>query len=75
MLPEGKHVLSVVAESQDSLLSLANPSGKKLIVDCSTIETKISIEVGKLVDASGHGTFADAPVSVSIVYTAWAFSN
>jgi len=64
MLPEGHHVKSVVSDTENSILKISKSGKQKLIIDCSTIDTKTSIEVGKLVEESGLGKFADAPVSV-----------
>jgi len=67
MLPEGHHVRSVIVDGPKAVLTMEKSSKKKLIIDCSTIDTKISIDVGKAVHESGLGTFADAAVSVGLL--------
>lgn len=64
MLPKGHHVLSVFTESETGLLAAKSRStGRKFFIDCSTIDVKSSLEVGKAVATSGLGDFVDAPVS------------
>ncbi|KAJ4171660.1 hypothetical protein NW754_013431 [Fusarium falciforme] len=62
MLPRGEHVLQVFTNPKNGLLSTAS-SGTKTFIDCSTIDVKTSQEVAAAVEKSGHGVFADAPVS------------
>ena len=72
MLPRGHHVQQVFYAGEDSLLSAANETstgGKKLFIDCSTIDPDISREIGKKVEESGLGQFSDAAVSVCLDHT------
>ncbi|KAH7260745.1 NAD binding domain of 6-phosphogluconate dehydrogenase-domain-containing protein [Fusarium redolens] len=64
MLPRGEHVLQVFTESQTGLLSLSPEDGEgKVFIDCSTIDVKTSQGIGKVVQQSGLGVFADVPLS------------
>lgn len=65
MLPRGDHVQQVFYAGADPLLSGASSAeGKKLFIDCSTIDPDISREIGQKVQSSGLGDFSDAAVSV-----------
>ncbi|KAG0648547.1 3-hydroxyisobutyrate [Hyphodiscus hymeniophilus] len=63
MLPVGKHVKEVFCNKTSGLLSAAKRADGILFIECSTIDVPTSQEVGKAVEASGLGRFADAPVS------------
>lgn len=63
MLPKGIHVLEVFMDEETGLLSVAPRKTPIHFIDCSTIKTATSVEVGKLVTQSELGTFIDAPVS------------
>lgn len=63
MLPEAQHVENVYADSATGLLTSSNSESPKLFIDCSTIDVATSNEVASLVEASGLGSFCDAPVS------------
>lgn len=64
MLPKGTHVRDVFTNKETGLLSATTPRTTPIhFIDCSTIETSTSVEVGKEVAKSGLGTFVDAPVS------------
>ncbi|KAJ7497271.1 NAD binding domain of 6-phosphogluconate dehydrogenase-domain-containing protein [Mycena latifolia] len=64
IVPEGKHVKEVYLTAKTGLLA-AKTSGK-IFIDCSTIDIRTSIEVGKAVissDAENPARFYDCPVS------------
>ncbi|KFY80411.1 hypothetical protein V499_00710 [Pseudogymnoascus sp. VKM F-103] len=63
MLPKGPHVLGVFTNPTNGLLAAAPSASPKFFLDCSTIETATSLKVGKAVESSGLGRFADSPVS------------
>jgi 3-hydroxyisobutyrate/3-hydroxypropionate dehydrogenase len=63
MLPKGPHVLDVFTHPTSGILSASKNSREKLFIDCSTIDVKTSLTVGKSVERSGLGSFVDAPVS------------
>ncbi|KAI0203785.1 3-hydroxyisobutyrate dehydrogenase, variant [Astrocystis sublimbata] len=63
MLPRDEHVRDVFTNPDTGLL-LAIPRETPVhFIDCSTITTTTSVEIGKLVSESKVGTFIDAPVS------------
>ena len=61
MLPKGPHVKGAFTDPDTGLLSTL--TGKKMFIECSTIDVKTSEEVAKAVADKGLGVFADAPVS------------
>lgn len=64
MLPEPVHVKGVYTDLVNNLGDKTN----KIFVDCSTIDTKTSIDCGKLVTAKdASAAFVDAPVSGGVV--------
>lgn len=63
MLPKGPHVLNVFTNPANGLLTIMPSASPKFFLDCSTIDTATSLQVGKAVEKSGLGRFADAPVS------------
>ncbi|KAL5589277.1 hypothetical protein FOVSG1_011144 [Fusarium oxysporum f. sp. vasinfectum] len=67
MLPRGTHVHEVFTSPQNGLLSISvagsAKQATKIFIDCSTIDVKTSQEVAAAVEASGLGSFVDAPVS------------
>jgi 3-hydroxyisobutyrate dehydrogenase-like beta-hydroxyacid dehydrogenase len=63
MLPKGPHVLDVFTHPTSGLLSMSKRVAEKLFIDCSTIDVKTSLTVGKAVENSGLGLFVDSPVS------------
>lgn len=63
MLPTGAHVRDVFTNKENGVLSAAPRETPIHFIDCSTIETATSVEVGAEVAQSGLGTFIDAPVS------------
>lgn len=65
MLPRGPHVLDAFTDGAYGLLSASAKRGSsaKLFLDCSTIDVKTSLQVGKAVEKSGFGSFVDSPVS------------
>lgn len=63
MLPRGEHVLDVFTNPSTGLLSIPQGGNRKFFLECSTIETSTSVEVGKLVVKSALGDFIDSPVS------------
>ncbi|KAL5586908.1 hypothetical protein FOVSG1_012044 [Fusarium oxysporum f. sp. vasinfectum] len=64
ILPSGDHVRQVFTDSQSGLLSLSPEDGEgKVFIDCSTIDVKASQDIGRVVQQSGLGVFADVPVS------------
>ncbi|KAK5624341.1 hypothetical protein RRF57_000057 [Xylaria bambusicola] len=63
MLPTGSHVRDVFTNKEDGLLSAASRDTPINFIDCSTIETATSVEIGAEVAKSKLGTFIDAPVS------------
>ena len=66
MLPTGKHVRDVYLSGPQALAKLPRGPSSKLFLDCGTIDTATSKEVGEAIAASGIGLFADTPVSVSL---------
>lgn len=72
MLPKGQHVAHVYYRGDNNLLALdrtiASKRQRKLLIDCSTIDAAITRELGKKVEKSGLGDFADAAVSVRQSY-------
>ncbi|KAI1177464.1 3-hydroxyisobutyrate dehydrogenase, variant [Nemania sp. FL0916] len=63
MLPKGPHVRDVFTNKETGLLTATPGEAPIHFIDCSTIETATSVDVGKQVAQSGLGTFIDAPVS------------
>ncbi len=63
MLPTGSHVRDVFTNMETGLLSAAPRKTPIHFIDCSTIETATSVEIGTEVARSELGTFVDAPVS------------
>jgi len=62
MVPEGSHVRTVFLDSKDGILK-ADVS-KKLLIDCSTIDTASNHTVRKAIEEQSPSTyFYDAPVS------------
>ncbi|KAJ5365736.1 hypothetical protein N7517_008622 [Penicillium concentricum] len=62
IVPEGKHVRAVYLDEDNGVLSAAVEN--KIFVDCSTIDTKTSIDVNEaLRRKSTTASFYDAPVS------------
>jgi 3-hydroxyisobutyrate dehydrogenase len=63
MVPEGKHVRAVYLDSQTGVLA-AKDLGDKILIDCSTIDTATSLEVGDQAKTRhSRASFYDAPVS------------
>ena len=63
MVPEGKHVRAVYLAPEDGILATEDLSGK-VLVDCSTIDTATSLEVGEeTTTRHPKARFFDAPVS------------
>ena len=66
MVPEGVHVRAVYLTPESGILA-ADLAGK-LLVDCSTIDTATSLEVGDAIRKhSPTATFHDAPVSGGVL--------
>ncbi|KAG7409442.1 3-hydroxyisobutyrate dehydrogenase [Fusarium oxysporum f. sp. rapae] len=64
MLPRGEYVRQVFTDPQTGLLSLSPKDGEgKAFIDCFTIDVKTSQEIGKVVQRSGLGLFADVSLS------------
>ncbi|KAI1369442.1 NAD binding domain of 6-phosphogluconate dehydrogenase-domain-containing protein [Xylaria arbuscula] len=63
MLPAGSHVREVFTNKETGLLSAVPQENPIHFIDCSTIETATSVEVGEEVAKHKLGTFIDAPVS------------
>lgn len=62
MVPEGRHVRSVYLDSHAGVLTTSVDD--KILVDCSTIDTATSMDVGAAVrQNSKTAAFYDAPVS------------
>lgn len=62
IVPEGRHVRTVYLDKDTGVLSTA--IDRKILVDCSTIDTDTSIDVSKAVQRkSKEASFYDAPVS------------
>ena len=72
MVPKSEHVQQAYYAGDNSLLSANKSSGcqqgTKLIIECSTIDPVVSREVGGKIQGSGLGQFADAAVSVCILW-------
>jgi 3-hydroxyisobutyrate dehydrogenase-like beta-hydroxyacid dehydrogenase len=57
---------SLHEREKNGLLSISKEANRRrLFLDCSTIDTATCKKVEAVVDESGLGGFADAPVSVS----------
>lgn len=66
MLPEGHHVKQVYLDNSNGIVN-ANIGGK-VFIDCSTIDTASSIEVGKTIrEKHPTASFYDAPVSGGVL--------
>ncbi|KAI1304568.1 3-hydroxyisobutyrate dehydrogenase, variant [Xylaria venustula] len=63
MLPKGSHVRDVFTNKETGLLSATPRNTPIQFIDCSTIETTTSVEIGAEVARSKLGNFVDAPVS------------
>ncbi|KAI1352894.1 3-hydroxyisobutyrate dehydrogenase, variant [Xylaria sp. FL0043] len=63
MLPKGLHVREVFTNKETGLLAASLRETPIHFIDCSTIETATSVEIGAEVARSKLGTFIDAPVS------------
>lgn len=65
MVPEGSHVRSVYLDEANGVLTSSTLSdNKKILIDCSTIDTATSLAVGSACTAHHPTTsFYDAPVS------------
>ncbi|KAI0972671.1 3-hydroxyisobutyrate dehydrogenase, variant [Xylaria arbuscula] len=63
MLPKGLHVRDVFTNKDIGLLSATPRNTPIQFIDCSTIETTTSVEIGAEVAKSKLGNFVDAPVS------------
>ncbi|KAI3332072.1 NAD binding domain of 6-phosphogluconate dehydrogenase-domain-containing protein [Xylariaceae sp. AK1471] len=63
MLPKGPDVREVFTNKETGLLSAAPRENPLHFIECSTIETATSVDIGKEVAKSKLGTFIDAPVS------------
>jgi 3-hydroxyisobutyrate dehydrogenase-like beta-hydroxyacid dehydrogenase len=57
MLPRGAHVIHVVSDGPDSLLSFYDNGGEqnKLIIDCSTVDADVSRQLAKTVEKRSKG--------------------
>ena len=66
MVPEGSHVVSVYLESAEGVL--AADVDRKIVIDCSTIDTATSIRVAREMSRKfPQASFYDAPVSGGVV--------
>jgi 3-hydroxyisobutyrate/3-hydroxypropionate dehydrogenase len=63
MLPKAPHVLEVFKNPDTGFLAIDKPSKTKLFLECSSIDTASSVELSKVVEASGIGRMIDSPVS------------
>jgi 3-hydroxyisobutyrate dehydrogenase-like beta-hydroxyacid dehydrogenase len=70
MLPKSHHVEQVYYKGDNNIISCLSPTneqqGKKLFIECSTIDPAVTREVGAKVQEAGPA-FADAAVSVRIL--------
>ena len=62
IVPEGSHVKAAYLTPETGILAGCKGKTGMLLIDCSTIDTESSLEVGKAAAAIGVD-FADAPVS------------
>lgn len=66
IVPTADNVRQVYLDQQNGLSS-APKNPQRLILECSTIESASTREIGETLKASGHGHYVDSPVSVSAV--------
>lgn len=63
IVPTADNVSSVYLDKTSGLVAaVADPD--RLIIECSTIESATAREIGEALEASQHGCYVDAPVSV-----------
>ncbi|KAF2104423.1 putative 3-hydroxyisobutyrate dehydrogenase [Rhizodiscina lignyota] len=62
IVPASKHVKAVYLTPGSGVIA-ASPSDKRLILECSTIDSETTREVGKALMDAGIGTYVDTPVS------------
>ena len=63
IVPTAANVRDVYLDETSGLVA-APPNPESLVIECSTIESASSREVGERLAESGHGSYVDAPVSV-----------
>ncbi|KAK6376231.1 hypothetical protein LTS17_007482 [Exophiala oligosperma] len=62
IVPTADNVRQVYLDQQNGL-SAAPKNPQRLILECSTIESASTREIGETLKASGHGHYVDSPVS------------
>lgn len=67
IVPTADNVRQVYLDQQNGLAA-APTDAQRLILECSTIESASTREIGGALRASGHGHYVDAPVSVSAAW-------
>lgn len=64
MVPGPREVESVYLDPTTGIVT-ATKNEKRILLECSTIDTETARKVSQLVMEAGQGMYADAPVSVS----------
>lgn len=62
MVPNGDNVRKVYLDQQNGILAAAE-NAERLMLECSTIEVKVSQDIGKEIMSAGLGLYVDTPVS------------
>lgn len=66
IVPGPKDVRAVYLTTETGVIA-ASPNDKRLMLECSTIDSATTRHVGKAIMDGGLGTYVDTPVSVRIV--------
>lgn len=64
IVPDASDVRKVYLDQTNGVIA-ARPDDNRLILECSTIDSKSAIEVGEKLRRAGRGVYIDTPVSVS----------
>lgn len=64
IVPTAENVRQVYLDERSGLIA-ARKDADRLILECSTIDSASTREVGELLRESKHGVYVDSPVSVS----------
>lgn len=65
IVPAASHVRSVYLDEKDGIIA-AKANKERLMLECSTIDSKTAREVGEAIANASGGTYVDTPVSVSL---------
>ena len=63
-MPAAEHVRQVYLDKENGVIA-APKNDDRLMLECSTIDTQTTRDVGKAIIDAGTGRYIDAPVSVS----------